>query len=78
MSEDEYKQAESLSLEMMDFLLQRASTSSLMLCVLVKCCALLLCTHKPDKVSFAKQRQAFARAFNEEMRLAEAFVKRKP
>ena len=78
MTEDEFKQGEQLSEEMLEWLFSRTTNSSLILVVLVKACALMLCMNKPARVSFAKQRQAFTAAFNAEMRQAEQFVKNNP
>lgn len=78
MTDQEYKQAEGLSLEMLDWLFAKKIGSVQMMIALIKTTALFIIYNKIDGVSIAQQHAAFLAAMKNELKTAAAFAEKNP
>jgi len=78
MTEQEFKEAETISLEMLDWLWAKSSTNATMLTAMIKTTALLLNYSKPAHVTSAKQHEAFLAAIKHELKASAAYAKKNP
>lgn len=63
-----------MSVELLEWLFTRTQDNRMILTVLGKSIALLVCQMKPARMTWAQQRQAFTKALNDELKRAAKFV----
>lgn len=78
MTDEEFKEAEKLSLEMLDWLYSKASGNTPMLLALIKTTALFINYSKRPDVTTARHHAAFMAALKVELKTAAAYAAKHP
>ncbi len=74
MTDAEYKKTEKIALELVDWLFTKTRSSHIMLTILMRSLCLFLAKSRKQGTSNEDMSKAFTKAFEQEMRDADAFV----